>query len=718
MKLPSLIFTDSSGVELPKEDGKYHSRQFREIWQVTTSVDWSGSVGLVASNGETFPLAQVPNTSGIARWQLPYEDAIRTKNIDRAKIYRNTIGASGEITAVLLDIAGRPVRQSNRQFLVQETLITEPTNITDSEFNQMLREIALLSLSSYSCAQARMQAPTGLKAGADDSFGFQWYPRRGNLTIALSVLNLSKVLGKHIPAIELAPLSEITRESIPTRLPSMRPSVHEIRVTRERPFIRTAALPNSHLTTDCVENRFVLWLIRNFVPSLINQILHQLTRDIDSLTQDINLPDNSILRASARDLAQRSRARTGELMVDVEKLRNKIRALYKDLERAAVLMRALAARPVFASIQMLMSLPKVTTRLMESPRYAEIYQAFLIVKGGRNHQLERILRLITLIDTGHVRPTWEVYEMWCFARIYEGLVTGIADLAPAKGQSLIDRIYVSKGELKISTDPCKLVFDSKNPLHRHDTAIRLWHEPAVRTRARTNGTSGELRPDILLEVTSSSGTKHFVFDAKYRGYGAVTRDGRTRLIEDVRDVAYTKYFKSLGAFQTGTPLSIAASFILHSEQDARFDYWGERPFDRFLDQLGLPPIGMSEFAAHRYGAIRFRLDGDNLDPIRMPKIINLLRYHLGNEFSEMCLTCGCLAESVKNDAQRTQGRAYMCSNCGDFWLVHHCAGKGGKHLLHKHGPASIHLLSTPAKTKWMFKCPVCGDTGLVASTLP
>ena len=86
-------------------------------------------------------------------------------------------------------------------------------------------------------------------------------------------------------------------------------------------------------------------------------------------------------------------------------------------------------------------------------------------------------------------------------------------------------------------------------------------------------------------------------DAKYRRYSVPlselradnrrrAEDARDFFLADLQGTSIDKYYRGLRA---------VASFILHTDEDPRYEYWGERPL-----HAGGPS------AAHRYGSIPVR----------------------------------------------------------------------------------------------------------------
>ncbi len=708
MKYPELLFVDERGVELQKEDECYHVRQFHGGWQVTTRTAWAGSIGIVVDGHQrSVVLERVQGSGEIARWRLPSAKSIENNHDWRSEVLRETRSATGEITAVLMDDNGK----SEVQGSPTAKLRVSPGNVTQSELDQMLHEIGAFAFSSYSCAQARIQKPVSIErdsANNKESIDFHWYSRRCDLVLAQSLLELCDVVVRKIPVILQAPLTVLVREMVPSRIPSSLPSAYESRITRERPAVRSAALPRSRESLDCPENRFISWVLQRFVIPLCRLVERQLLEIEKFQPAEGKMP--TLNTAASDQLRVKSRSRTAEITFDANLLRETARTLRVDIQNAQLSMKKIVEAPMFTNVILPKSLPHVTTRLMKTRGYSEIYKAFTIVKGGPDHQLQKLLRLLHLLEMGQIRPTWEVYETWCFTRIYEGLISEFGGSVPLPGESLIDRIVIDNGEIKVLPEPCTLEFTSSHPLHYQNIVFRLWREPRLRSKNNDKNKMQMLRPDILLEVSKNMQKQHFVFDAKYRGYKSSVGRHANFLVKDVRDVAREKYLNSLDSFPDGSQLNIVASFILHSERDDRYDYWGEQPFDDFLEFLNIEKINMNEHVAHRYGAVRFRTANEQAQSTKnsIKKLLHLIAYH--SKFESVCLHCGVQAESVDNSAKRTKGRAYSCPSCGDFWLVHNC--RGDVHAIHKRRADNIHLPSKNSTSGWMYVCPVCGDTGI------
>ena len=135
--------------------------------------------------------------------------------------------------------------------------------------------------------------------------------------------------------------------------------------------------------------------------------------------------------------------------------------------------------------------------------------------------------------------------------------------------------------------------------------------------------------------------------------------------------------------------------------DSKFDFWGEVPFEKFIESKSNKKIQNEEtdFVGHKYGGITL-IPGLNSDE-QINKLIRLIfQYH--EELYRTCPNCYIEADtqiskipnrmSEKELEQRvidtknlggwnSLGIYCSCRQCGEFWVVQQCYG--GHHLLLK-----------------------------------
>jgi hypothetical protein len=353
----------------------------------------------------------------------------------------------------------------------------------------------------------------------------------------------------------------------------------------------------------------------------------------------------------------------------------------------------------------------ISLRLTESPTYGPIYTKFSKVMGDALKPLQKVLHLIENIFQGKVRPTWELYEIWCFAKLYSGFILYTTLKPEANEPDLFQCLSLNKdGSILLPKErEFKLICMVDNYTNLEATLV---YEPKL-----TNREGQQRTPDISIQTkVGFNPPREYFFDAKYRNY---RQQGSDTLINDVLNTARDKYQDELEA---------TACFILHS--DAEVDYWGEVPFDRFLQESVLDELDELEWPGHEYGAISL-VPGLNEDR-QLRKICRLLFQYHDSSLSTVCLSCGyklraeenlhttwmpdrisereLINRVVNNSGKSGNGTGVYCScpQCGDFWVIQSCYGDS--HPLLKFNNSFHRNSDHPEfKNKWMYICPDCGS---------
>ena len=247
---------------------------------------------------------------------------------------------------------------------------------------------------------------------------------------------------------------------------------------------------------------------------------------------------------------------------------------------------------------------------------------------------------------------------------------------------------------------------------RYDT--KVYYDPNVK--------SGYNRPDFRFIITvkengKEKSRKNFYFDAKYRDYNDM---GLESFVKEIVDVAIGKYIKK---YDGKEDCSATASFIVHSDDDKKFTYWGGYAQEKIVNKLNNDGNKMSDYCLpkHRYGAFCF-LPGKTGNFITFMKLI--MEYHFRSFdleipirdrlYKTICWECGSIID--KKDIEEIYMGNYNgsnvykyhmeCKNCGHFWVKNHCDNKNGHHDLIKHAYHNYHELKAGL---WYVKCPECDD---------
>jgi len=222
------------------------------------------------------------------------------------------------------------------------------------------------------------------------------------------------------------------------------------------------------------------------------------------------------------------------------------------------------------------------------------------------------------------------------------------------------------------------------------------------------------RPDFHFifkrESDKSDNGLHVYLDAKYRKYE--NQGGYDSFIKgDIGMVAIKKYIDKY----ENTKYKSTASFIIHSDQDFRYRYFGGS-IDSSIKHKLKEVDCVSNIRGHRFGGFCM-LPSDYDDFITFMKMI--LEYHFfksdkDSMFYRVCCECGGTEDIIfvgdKQERKSTGGGQpkykMQCNSCGNIWYKTHCVhGHKIGHKLFKH---YLHNFQDPAEDSiWYVKCPDC-----------
>ena len=689
MTYPSIFFVDASGHLFPlDEDGVPFVKQFKKRWYIKIDGPWSGGVALEALS--PFPLHSISNSH---LWEP-------TKELSRDIVRR-----SGEITAVLTDLNGSVVKDSPKA-----SLRIQPANITEQQMNKMIADIGIMALTTACCVTRSVPIPLGEGSGVE-SLGQQWAAGEGILATATALLDLADAVRNSWPDLEKRPLKSFITE--PGQVDIERGNLTPQLIVQKliNPSKRRIFGIRRSESTHCSENEFLCHVLDYYLKDLADGLANSLS----SLALD-DISDRSIPKNAKRadqdflDFLDKSRQKITTNNSQNQALKQRVLIASERLRECREW--AIKAR----ELSFIRDIPTPPTpalnslRLTESPVYGPILTKFIQVQGGALKPIQRVLHLTENIFQGKVKPTWEIYEVWCFAKLYSGLIIYTCFKPGGDEPNFFQSLSISgNGDIKLPKDK-----EFKLSFSLSDKTILdavLSYEPKL------ENLEGQLRtPDILVKTTINGIQNSYLFDAKYRDY---RQQGIDILVGDVLDTARDKYRDGLMA---------SGSFILHT--DNKIDYWGEVPFDRFLDEKLDTDMEELEWPGHEYGAIS--LVPDQHEERQLKKIFRLLFQYHEIRLSMACLSCGHklaigrdaytswkpdriseneLARRVLDSSDRAgNGTGIYCScpKCGDFWVVQSCFGP--HHRLLKFQDCFHRKSDHPEfKDKWMFICPECGS---------
>ncbi|MEQ8753993.1 MAG: nuclease domain-containing protein [Coleofasciculus sp. G1-WW12-02] len=714
MNYPILYFIDSKGRELEKnEDGIQYIKQYNERWRVRIQGESQGRVVLDGSPG--YPLDKINGSSNDNDWELP--DNISFED-------RKKVTGAGYITAKLLD--------QTDKILCQGTLLVFPSNVTEKELEQMIKEIGQLALATASCVYRNLEGGQGEGYGIE-GVGLKWHPSQGLLTTATSLLELAEVVKNNWNVLEKRPLKTFVAKAELVNRHKIKLSPQSLIRAKVEPA-KQKILAFAHVeSTQCPENEFICYVLDVYLKDLANGIADSLdSLDLENIDESLIFQVHPRQRKEENEFSQfkqqstrLARRRNGER----EKLRRCIQKRILQLRDCSVWATKARNSEFIKTVNTPNEPPPASWRLRGSPTYGSIFTKFYNCKGNVSQlqPIERVLYLFKCIYEGRVRTTWEIYELWCFVRLYSAFILYVNMKPPRDKDFVFEKLNSTSEGLKL---PDNSIFQLQGHIDKaNEITVSFWYN---------NWFKGK-KPDIRIEISIGNELKQYCFDAKYKNY---QQQGHNTFVEDVLGVARDKYLNYLNS---------DASFILHTDES--IDYWGEVPFNQILQKHfnieinslvnisgkdannynSYPLITKNEhfsdgsgYSGHKYGAISLRPKQDTERQLK--KLIRLLLQYHGS-LKTVCIAC---SHQLKYEVEvRTSwiAKKYSeteliddslacnprlktilycsCKQCGDFWVVSHCQGNRHHRLLKFKD--SFHKKSDLNSDKWLYDCPVCGD---------
>lgn len=701
MSLPTITFRDSNG-ELPYEDGRQHTREFAGEWSVTLSERWSGKVAIL---GE--PLLFLTSTDGLT-WELPTPKSKRMTE----KLNSTVKAPVGILTVVLTDSEDQIVQGSESELEIW------PTNLTESELQEILEEIGRLALSTSTYLQSQIRNP--IREGV----GRQTFTGKTHIASyfesAEALIDLAETVQQNWSLICKRPLNKIEME-VGIQRKYQTSSPRSLIDAKIRPAKKDRLGLVRVSSWDCSENRFLCYVLDHFLilqGRYHVQLLQSLTLELEEDMKDRETMnekgdiENGLFYFPL--LAKQARKRREEVDEETRVLLKQTRAMANQLEEHVGWARRARSAPFLREIVTPEWLPPPSQRLLGTPGYEAVANRLYNSYQSTLDEPQPALALCKEIQLGNVRGTWELYEIWCLLRIYRFFVEKLE--FQVNGLYLFDALSVRRGQLHI---PRNTRFGLKREIEGGPnlTADFYYERELV-----VNGQSR--KPDIFIEIGIADEKLTFALDAKYRDY---SMQKETQIIEDVVDCAQNKY---------RIPYKLNGSFILHT--DKQFDYWGEMPLTKKIQREYNIPLykdnNRQGYVGHRQGAIRLR-PGYNPDK-QIRKLASLMfQYH--GRLVGVCIHCLRKLDPKNGEIQmqptnwekqrhqinnpediekllplgKYEGRGRplycVCGVCSNFWVIQHCGNP--KHLLLKAGDLCLH--EEMPNHSWWYICPECGKQG-------
>lgn len=702
MNYPKFYFVDKYGSPFDKDDqGIQYTIQYNKNWFIQVDHEWNG--GIIIEGNPSIKL-EFKNRL----WQLP--NITKRQNQVLYETIKNAGGkggGSGLITAKLTDQSGKILEDSP-----SAQLFIEVANFSEQQFQQMIKEIGLLALSSSSCVNRNIDIPIQEKIG-ELNHGYEWLAGRGNIVTATSLFELAEVFKANWSAIAKRPLKSIKHEKGIVNINKAHSFPQMLIQAKINPQKKSMIGMSRIESVNCPENEFLCYILDNYLIKLGENIVELLKNLRTSIYIDErHYPENLKLGALSPqqfNLIQKAKNNYFNPIQKQQKYKDGLSQKLLELKIYISWAKKIRNSSFLANIKTPNNISSSSLRLTGNPNYGAIYQKFRKLKGGTLNKVSKILSLLDVTQNGTIRPVWNIYEIWCLINLYNAFQVYGNMQPPKKSLSLMESIKINKytGTLEIPKDQ---EFILERTLDKNQKLIvKFKYEP----RFYVNGSG--LRPDIYITVITPNDTYNYCFDAKYRDY---SKQGGGVLIDDILGTARDKYLNKLNT---------TASFILHSDTNSNttINYWGEIPLQEKLRELKdkTPYIQFTDninvdkekgYVSHKYGAISLIPDTSktqgNLQK-QLQKILKMvLQYH--SRLLNICLCCGeYVKEPISITNSRTQGACYSCPQCGNFWLDHWCNGSGHKLLKCQD---SFHRLSNNANNarpekNWWYRCPECGS---------
>ena len=462
--LSSLEFINAkTGEVLPyDEDGLQYTKQYKEFWRVRVKGNDQGKVYLESS--PQFELERVPGTFN--EWQLTnfkrqiddlyqrkrqrqisWQEFINKKN--EIEDEKKRITGSGYIKAVLVD---------NGNTIYEQILVISPGNLTEKELNQMIKEIGQLALSAVSCTHYSMEVGESEKFGIE-GMGKQWYPGNGLIMRATELLELYQVVKNHWTLLEKRSLKTVIKEINHIRIDKIRQSPKALIKAKLEPHKKMILGFNNIESNNCIENEFICYLLDIYLielSSLLGDSLEILNfEEIDlMLINSINLNIEEKKTGSTEERIKNTELNKEKIKqfnkykrnerANIEKINQsrldrkvEVNKLIEQLKGCIAWSKKARKSKFLQSIKTPQKLPRFSSRLQGSSGYGSIFSKFSNSLGGVLKPIGKVLYLLQNTYEGRIKTTNELYEIWCFIKVYTAFIV-YANMRPINNTFLFD----------------------------------------------------------------------------------------------------------------------------------------------------------------------------------------------------------------------------------------------------------------------------------------
>jgi hypothetical protein len=200
-----------------------------------------------------------------------------------------------------------------------------------------------------------------------------------------------------------------------------------------------------------MENEFLCYILDVYLRDLATG----LATSLEALSL-INIEDDLIPAKPRRkdeefqEFIEASRQRIQTFRLQQEKLRKQINDKVLQLQSCVQWATQARSSDFLADVKTPDEAVFNSLRLIASPSYGPIFEKYSNSKGGILEPIQKVLYLLEHIYRGEIRPTWEIYEIWCVVKLYSAFIL-YANMQPLDGEpTLFESIEIEpNGTLRL-----------------------------------------------------------------------------------------------------------------------------------------------------------------------------------------------------------------------------------------------------------------------------
>lgn len=445
--------------------------------------------------------------------------------------------------------------------------------------------------------------------------------------------------------------------------------------------------------TDIYENQIIkLTLLKlyekvEFYEATFNKTINSKLEDLNNINREFQDMDSK----SYNKLETGFKASINNQIDDLNQIKTKLR-WSKILDKLNYLLNL----ELFQNVKVNYCTWKPTQIFINDINYKKVY--YNLTKLDKELNITNSIYSIKKLNLTH---TYRIYEYWCFYKMIYILVTE----QRWKLENSKDLNYALTEYINSNTSKNDIKAKLNHPLGNWDI-LNLTIEY---NKSKYYSQSDYLKPDYTFKFSLNNNLEQIVYlDAKYRNYD---EQGYKVWVYDICNVAVKKY---MDKFKDTNNYPIA-SFIIHTDSNFQYTYWGGTSNKLISDKLNRNGLNIylnqSNSPEHSFGAFSFLPDNTKNFKIFIKMILEYKLYYYMNLYYDensalfnYCWNCG-ETQNIDKQIKITKGNYikyyYLCNTCKEFWIKTHC--DKGNHILIKH-LENYHSLNN---SKWFVKCPKC-----------